>query len=101
VVIIAIVIVLLATNVKSLDDQEYSINTLNELCMQKEEIFTSPLAQEASRAFTNWAQTQGSLLDLRNLHDDYTQKIRERYDINPVLVSDINARLQGEQLNCE
>jgi len=101
VVIIVIVIVLLATNAKSLDDQEYSINTLNELCMQKVEIFTSPLAQEAYRASTNWAETKGSLLDLSNLEDDYTQKIRERYDINPVLYSDILARLQGGQLNCE
>ena len=100
-VIAVFIIAWLATNVKSVNEKDYSINNFEELCIQEEEIFTGVLAQESYDASRRWAQTHDSLLDLSNLHDDYTHKIRERYDINPVLYSDILARLQGGQLNCE
>ncbi len=103
--IVAFVIAWLSSNIEGVNVREYSINTLDELCQNEVEIFNSDLAirfYDAQRnlALSNVGYPSGTMIQESSLNSEYAQKIREDYDVNPVLLSDIIARLQGVSLNC-
>ena len=82
------------------EPMEYSINTLEELCVREKEIFiTSNLAQQLERdeirIALNPTRDIGIFVDL---HADYGNRFLEEFDINPNLISHIYHRLAGSEI---
>ncbi len=101
-VIITLIVVWLAFNVKPIGFQSYDIETLEELCQNEAEIFSGRLAQEyydASRSLAA-SQSLNFLMEESNLRSEYAHKIREKYDVDPVLYSSILGGLGGSLVGC-